>query len=70
MPRCSDYLQKVRVQLTRSGQAKNNKICTLLLLRKACSIIDVREKTGWLGIRIMCLSGATYLPADWFFLVC
>jgi hypothetical protein len=23
-----------------------------------------RAKTGWLGIRIMCPSGATYLPAD------
>jgi hypothetical protein len=24
----------------------------------------VRVKTGWLGIRIMCTSGATCLPAD------
>jgi len=24
----------------------------------------VRAKTGWLGIRIMCPSGATYLSAD------
>ena len=24
----------------------------------------VRTKTGWLEIRIMCPSGATYLPAD------
>ena len=23
-----------------------------------------RTKMGWLGIRIMCLSGATFLPAD------
>ena len=25
-----------------------------------------RAKTGWLGIRIMCTSGATCLPADLF----
>ena len=25
---------------------------------------DVRAKTGWLGIRIMCSSGATCLTAD------
>ena len=24
----------------------------------------LRRKTGWLGIRIMCPSGATHLPAD------
>ena len=24
----------------------------------------VRVKTGWLGIRIMCPNGATYLPTD------
>ena len=34
----------------------------------ASSAIDCgygeRAKTGWLGIRIMCLIGATYLPND------
>ena len=25
---------------------------------------DVRSKTGWLRIRVMCWSGATCLPAD------
>jgi hypothetical protein len=33
-------------------------------LRKACSIKEKRAKTGWLGIRIMCPSGVTYLSAD------
>ena len=29
--------------------------------------LRIRAKTGWLGIRIMCPSGATCLPADcWF----
>jgi len=27
----------------------------------------VRAKTGWLGIRIICLSGMTYLSTDYWF---
>jgi hypothetical protein len=27
---------------------------------------NIRAKTGWLGIGIMCPSGATCLSADWF----
>ena len=46
----------------RSGQTKDYKIgiCCISAKQKK----GVRAKTGWLGIRIICLSGATCLSAD------
>ena len=42
----------------RSGRTKDYEIDI------CCSSAKREEKTGWLGIRIMCLSGATCLSAD------
>jgi hypothetical protein len=44
------------------------KIVSVMVSVLASSAIDCgygeRAKTAWLGIRIMCLIGATYLPND------
>ena len=42
-----------------SSQTEDYKILFLLLQH-----YEERTKTGWLGIRIMCLSGVTCLPTD------
>ena len=49
-----------------SGQTKDNEsdICYICAKHTAPSR---KRKTGSLGIRIMCPSGATYLPADYCF---
>jgi hypothetical protein len=47
----------------RSGQTKEYTIGMCCFSAKNTSLRR-KNKTGWLGIRIMCLSGATYLPAD------
>ena len=44
-----------------SGQTKDYKIVASPL---STQHLGEREMTGWLGIRIMCPSGATCLPAD------
>jgi hypothetical protein len=44
-----------------SGQTKDYKIVASSL---STQHLGEREMTGWLGIRIMCQSGATCLPAD------
>ena len=41
----------------RSGQTKDYQI-------GMCCFSAMHVKTDWLGIRIMCPSGATYLPAN------
>jgi hypothetical protein len=43
----------------RSGQTKDYKIGICCFTAKHAAL---RAKTGWLGIRIMCPSGATCLP--------
>ena len=45
----------------RSCQAKEYKIGICCFSAKNAAL---RRKTGWLGIRIMCPSGATYIPND------
>ena len=44
----------------RSGQTKDYKIGICRFTAKHAAL----SKAGWLGIRIMCPSGATCLPAD------
>ena len=41
----------------RSGHTKDYQI-------RMCCFSAMHAKTGWLGIRIMCPSGATCLPVD------
>ena len=48
-----------------SGQTKDYKIGMCCFSAKHTAL--QRAKTGWLGIRIMCPSGATCLPADYCF---
>ena len=48
---------------TRSGQTKDYKIGSCCFSAKH-ALLRRREKTGWLGIRIMCQIGTTCLPAD------
>ena len=51
-----------RVFEHRSGQTKT---ITLVCVASLCTQHSgERANTGWLGIRIMCPSGATCLPAD------
>ena len=45
----------------RSGQTKDHKIGICCFSVKH---VALRRKTGWLGMRIMCLSGVTYLSVD------
>jgi hypothetical protein len=45
----------------RAGQTKDYKICICCFSAK---YVAFRRKAGWLGIRIMCPSGATCLPVD------
>ena len=47
---------------SRSGQTKDYKIGICCFSTKHAALR--RAKTGWLGIRIMCLSGATCIPTD------
>jgi hypothetical protein len=47
---------------SQSGQTKDYKIVICCLSAKQAAL--VRAKTNWLGIRIMCQSGATCLSAD------
>ena len=48
-----------------SDQTKDYKIGICCFSAKHAAFnLGERAKTGWLGIRIMCPSGATYLPAD------
>jgi hypothetical protein len=47
----------------RSGQTKNYKIGMCCFSAKHAALRR-KSKTGWLGIRIMCPSGATFLSAD------
>jgi hypothetical protein len=47
----------------RLGQTKENKIGICYFSAKHAALRE-RAKTGWLGIRIMCPSGATRLPTD------
>ena len=49
-----------------SGQTKEYKIviCCFTAKHAALRSKRVRAKTGWLGIRIMCPSGTTCLPAS------
>jgi hypothetical protein len=46
-----------------SGQTKDYKMCCFSAKHTAL-IYGERAKTGWLGVRIMCPSGETCLPAD------
>jgi len=47
---------------SRSGQTKNYKIGICCFSAKHAAL-KRRAKTGWLGIRIMCQSGVTLVPA-------
>ena len=47
----------------RSGQTKDYKI-GICCFQLRTQHLGERAKTGWLGIRIICPSGATCLPAD------
>ena len=51
----------------RTGQTKdyNNGMCCFS--DKHAALFRERIKTGWLGIRIICPSEATYLSADYCF---
>ena len=47
----------------RSGQQKTTKLVSVASPKNAQHLGE-RAKTGWLGIRIMCLGGATCLSED------
>ena len=46
------------------GQIKDYKIGICCFSAKHAAFKGERAKTGWLGIRLMCQSGATCLAAD------
>ena len=50
-----------------SGQTKDYEIVFCCFSAKHAALRREKAKTGWLGIRIMCPSGATCLPADYCF---
>ena len=48
---------------SRSGQSKDYEIGICCFSAKQ-AVLRGKSKTGWLRIRILCLTGATYLSAD------
>ena len=56
-----------RVFESRSGQTKDYKIGIYSFSDKHVALRQKKKQTGWLRIRIMCLSGATCLLVDSFF---
>jgi hypothetical protein len=48
---------------SRSGQSKDYEIGICCFSAKQ-AVLRRKSKTGWLRIRILCLTGATYLSAD------
>jgi hypothetical protein len=54
-------LFNINSAISQLGQTKDYKIGICCFSTKYAALMS---KTGWLGIRIMCLSGATCLPVD------